>query len=237
MFTGLVQSVGRVAGVARKGTRVRLSVDPGEWEHVPAAGDSISVSGCCLTVANVSKGRKRVLEFDVVAESLDKTRLGALRVGDGVNLEHAATPTTLMGGHLVQGHVDGVGRVARVKEGDDWRVWVALPAGKGRDEDLAEYLVPKGSVCVDGVSLTVAGLWSGKVGGVGDKKDRGFSVALIPTTLEGTTLKGLKVGDPVNLEMDLIAKTVVQWVKKFGGVSGGNGGLRRQVRRGSRKGR
>jgi riboflavin synthase len=129
----------------------------------------------------------------VVRETLDKTRLGSLRVGDRVNLEHAATASTLMGGHIVQGHVDGVGRVAKVQDGEDWRVWVEV--GKG----MREFLVSKGSVCVEGVSLTVAGLTK-----------RGFWVALIPTTLAQTTLGELDAGDAVNVEVDVIAKMVAR---------------------------
>jgi riboflavin synthase len=165
-------------------------------------------------------------------------------VGEAVNLEHAATPSTLLGGHLVQGHVDGVGRVARVRRGDDWRVWIALPRGDDprhvSGADLAACVVPKGSICVDGVSLTVAGVWAGSPGaaeaerrggrgltrmgtdrgtkGDGGAGERGFEVALIPTTLELTTLAGLSVGDPVNLEVDVIAKTVVGWMRLFGGA-------------------
>ncbi len=202
MFTGLVQAVGRVSLVATRPQGVRLGVDVGSWgyKRTAAAGDSVSIAGVCLTL--VEKPRKGVFLFDVVQETLDKTRLGWLAVGDRVNLEHAATASTLMGGHIVQGHIDGVGRVAKVQTGDDWRVWIDLPRGKpGRD--MAAALVSKGSVCVEGVSLTVAGLTK-----------RGFWVALIPTTLAVTTLAGLKVQDVVNLEMDIIAKMVAAQLKK-----------------------
>jgi riboflavin synthase len=204
MFTGLVQAVGRVSGVRTRPKGVRLQVDVGSWGYGRKArpGDSVSVAGVCLTIVGAPKGR--VFEFDVVQETLDKTRLGSLQVGDRVNLEHAATASTLMGGHLVQGHVDGVGRVVKVQDGEDWRVWVDLPTGApGRE--MAAALVSKGSVCVEGVSLTVAGLTR-----------RGFWVALIPTTLAVTTLAELEVGDGVNLEMDLIAKMVALQLKKRG---------------------
>ncbi|MDX2131330.1 MAG: riboflavin synthase [Planctomycetota bacterium] len=229
MFTGLVQAVGRVAELApsrAEGVRsggnggggggggggwagqagmLRLTVDVGDWAHGPSirAGDSISINGCCLTaVADAGvDGGVCTVGFDAVAETLAKTTLGALRVGDPVNLEHAATASTFLGGHIVQGHVDGVGRVTRVQATDDWRVWFEVPAA------LAEYLAPKGSVCVDGVSLTIAEVT------MAAGQATGFGVALIPTTLDRTTLRRLAVGDGVNLEMDIISKQVVFWLK------------------------
>jgi riboflavin synthase len=198
MFTGLVQAIGTVSVVAARPKGVRLGVDVGSWRYgrKAAAGDSVSVAGVCLTV--VAKPASGVFLFDVVQETLDKTRLGSLAEGERVNLEHAATASTLMGGHIVQGHVDGVGRVAKVQDGEDWRVWIDLPKGKiGRE--MASALVSKGSVCVEGVSLTVAGLTK-----------RGFWVALIPTTLAVTTLGELEVGRAVNLEMDVMAKLAVR---------------------------
>lgn len=198
MFTGLVQAVGTVSLAAARPKGVRLRVDVGSWGYgrKAAAGDSVSVAGVCLTL--VEKPKKAAFLFDVVQETLDKTRLGSLAEGERVNLEHAATASTLMGGHIVQGHVDGVGRVAKVQDGEDWRVWIDLPKGKiGRE--MSSALVSKGSVCVEGVSLTVAGLTS-----------RGFWVALIPTTLAATTLAALAVGDAVNLEMDVMAKLAVR---------------------------
>ncbi len=210
MFTGLVQAVGRVSVVAVRPKGVRLGVDVGSWAYrrTAAAGDSVSIAGACLTL--VEKPRKGVFLFDVVQETLDKTRLGSLAVGDRVNLEHAATASTLMGGHIVQGHVDGVGRVDKVQTGDDWRLWIDLPPPSGKPgRAMAAALVSKGSVCVEGVSLTLAGLTARR--GV-----RGFWVALIPTTLAVTTLAGLKQGDAVNLEMDIFAKMVAAQLKKSG---------------------
>lgn len=246
MFTGLVQQIGTVQAigplksgsgkggvkVGGAGQSIRLELDAGSWAYRPAAGDSVSVSGCCLTVVESPTKRRPQLLFDVVQETLDKTSLGRLTRGSKVNLEHAATPTTLMGGHMVQGHVDGVGRIARVQDGEDWRVFVELPKVKGKDkgatrhvsdENLGQYIVPKGSICVDGTSLTVAGLWSGKP--EADRKvstnprmSRGFWVALIPTTLAKTTLAELSVGDPVNLEVDIISKTCVFWLRQYAGA-------------------
>jgi riboflavin synthase len=137
--------------------------------------------------------------FDVVPETLSKTSLGRLRAGAAVNLEHAATPTTLMGGHVVQGHVDGVGVVESVVTEGEYRVRVRPPAG------LMEYMTPKGSICVEGVSLTLAAV----------EPREWFEVALIPVTLEKTTLGSLRAGDPVNLEADVFAKTIVHWLKHY----------------------
>jgi riboflavin synthase len=233
VFTGLVQAVGRVVSARAKGPgpggggsgwggagAVRLVIDPQGWAHRPALGDSISVSGCCLTVAEEPGGEGWA--FDVIPETLSKTTLGGLKPGARVNLEHAVTASTLMGGHFVQGHVDGVGRVTRVQRGDDWRVTVALPA------ELGAFMVPKGSVCVEGVSLTIAGLGErgrGQAGGGGGGGGAGggaeFTVALIPTTLAKTTLGDLQEGDGVNVEADMLAKTVVEFLKRRELASGG----------------
>lgn len=199
MFTGLVQAVGKIDAIEERPFGVRLVVDAGRWDHHPELGESISVSGVCLTVAEPTEPGEP-MRFDVVAETLAKTKLGALKHGMGVNLERACRPTDLMGGHIVQGHIDGVATVTRVKsDPEDWRVRVEPPA------HLMEFCAPKGSICIDGVSLTVAALTPAHV-----------EVALIPTTLEKTTLHALREGDRVNLEMDAIAKQVVYWLKNFG---------------------
>jgi riboflavin synthase len=198
MFTGLVQAVGTVVTTEARPWGRRLVVDSGRWPHRPAEGDSLSVSGCCLTLAGLPGGR---MAFDVVPETLAKTSPGGLAVGARVNLEHAATPTTLLGGHIVQGHVDGVGQVLAVETQGEYRVRVGVPRG------LMEYVTPKGSVCIDGVSLTVAGLSPG---------EGWLEVALIPVTLEKTTLGSLRPGDLLNLEMDAMAKTIVHWLKQWG---------------------
>jgi riboflavin synthase len=241
MFTGLVQAVGTVRNLERRPKGVRLTIDAGSWKYRPSQGDSVSVSGCCLTVTAAgvpkAKGKSRsargganLFAFDVIQETLNKTMLGGLRVGSRVNLEHAATPTTLMGGHIVQGHVDGVGEVVRVQRGEDWRVWVAIPRTASDQDDLYQYLTPKGSVCIDGVSMTIASIWS-------DKRSRGFSLALIPTTLTNTTLGDLQPGDAANLEMDVIAKTVIHWLGEFGagGAGGGGSATKRKARSEKRK--
>jgi riboflavin synthase len=175
VFTGIVREVGRVASFDGR----RLVVDA---QTTPAEGDSIAVAGVCLTAVDGSR-----LAFDVVEETLRRTTLGALEVGDRVNLEPALRAGDPLGGHLVQGHVDGVGRVRAVGE----LVWIDAPA------ELRRYFAEKGSVTVDGVSLTVAALDAD-----------GFAVALVPHTLEVTTLGALEPGDPVNLEVDVLAKYV-----------------------------
>ena len=200
MFTGIVQAKGRIAGIERNGFGARLSVDGRGWPdpgvYRPAAGDSICVSGVCLTVVDLSGG---VLSFDVIAETLAMTNLGDLKQGDAVNLEPPVTANQPLGGHFMQGHVDGVGEVTGVQAGEDeHRVTVKPPA------DLMAYIIPKGSVAIDGVSLTLAAV-----------AEDSFAVALIPTTLELTTLGETKVGRRVNLEADIISKTVVHQLNRF----------------------
>jgi riboflavin synthase len=189
MFTGIVEELGTVAGVEDQGDAIRLTIHA---EHVLAdagLGDSISVNGCCLTVAERDGD---TWTADVMQETLDKTSLAGVQPGDKVNLERAVTPTTRLGGHIVQGHVDGVGTIASRTPSEHWEVVdVSMPPELGR------YLVDKGSVTVDGVSLTV----------VAARAD-GFSVSLIPETLARTTLGSRQPGDRVNLEVDILAKHV-----------------------------
>jgi riboflavin synthase len=189
MFTGIIEELGAVAGVEDQGDAIRLTIHS---EHVLAdagLGDSISVNGCCLTVA------ERDLDTwtaDVMQETLDKTSLAGVQPGDRVNLERAVTPTTRLGGHIVQGHVDGVGTIAARTPSEHWEVVeVSMPPELGR------YLVDKGSITVDGVSLTVV-----------EAREDGFTVSLIPETLARTTLGSRQVGDRVNLEVDILAKHV-----------------------------
>ena len=188
MFTGLIQAVGEVTASAPSKAGRRLEIDPRGWGYAPEAGASVCVNGACLSQAGAFGGR---LVFDVIPETLEKTTLGELGVGSRVNLEKSLAAGDLIGGHFVQGHVDGVGVVERVETEDEWRVRVAAPAG------VARYLAPKGSVGIAGVSLTIAAL-------EGDA----LEVALIPTTLAETTLGDLLEGDRVNLEADMLAKQV-----------------------------
>lgn len=203
MFTGLVRATGRVHAATPSPTGARLEIDFGTWDYRPNLGDSVCVSGCCLTVAGVAPP---VHAFDVVPQTLATTTLGAWSPGRAVNLEHASTPTTLLGGHLVQGHVDGVGTVQSVDRHDGVRLRMRCPPGFGR------WLVPKGSIAVDGVSLTLAAV---------NSREEWFEVALIPATLAATTLGALRPGDACNLEADVIAKTVVHYLRAFTGGRAG----------------
>jgi riboflavin synthase len=201
MFTGLVQAIGTVASVdPRPAGGVRLVIEAPSWDHRPALGESIAVSGCCLTLAQdlgESKGR---LAFDAVPETLARTTLGALRPGSRINLERSLRADDLMGGHTVQGHVEGVGEVAAIEPSPDYRLRIRPPAA------LMPCIVPKGSIAIDGVSLTVA---------AADPREGSFDVALIPTTLELTTLSNLKPGGRVNLETDIQARTLLHILKNY----------------------
>ena len=200
MFTGLIQTIGTLIKSTPTPTGRRLEVDPGAWDHHPALGDSIAVSGCCLTLAAPRTTPDEPFAFDVIHETLEKTRLGRLELGDPVNLEHAVTASTLMGGHFVQGHIDAVGTVEQVQTGDDYRIMVRPPP------DLMRFIAPKGSITIDGVSMTIA---------MTDPARGVFELAIIPTTLEKTTLGQLAKGDPVNLEADILAKTTIHYIEHY----------------------
>lgn len=196
MFTGIVQHVGRITAAAPTPAGVRLTLDPCGWSHEPARGDSISVSGTCLTVVEAGPG---AWSFDVIPQTLARTTLGSVAAARGVNLEHALLASTPMGGHIVQGHVDGLGRVASIQTSGQWRVRIEPP------EEAARFIVAQGSIAVDGVSLTIAdaapdGAW--------------FEVALIPETLSRTTLAALAVGDAVNIEADHLSKLIAREVAR-----------------------
>jgi riboflavin synthase len=191
MFTGIVEELGTVEAVERQSDAVRLTVRATTALEGTDLGDSIAVNGCCLTVAERSAV---TWTADVMAETLAKTGLGSLAAGDRVNLERAATVGSRLGGHLVQGHVDAVGHVVRREPGEHWDVvTVSMP------RELAPYLVDKGSITVDGVSLTVV-----------EAQRDGFTVSLIPETLRRTTLGFRRPGDAVNLEADVIGKYVAR---------------------------
>ncbi|MDP8958108.1 MAG: riboflavin synthase [Actinomycetota bacterium] len=188
MFTGIVEEVGQVLAVRTSEAGVELKVEAKLVEGLEV-GASVAVNGACLTIVAVAP---RVFTVEVVRETLERTTLGGLAAGDGVNLERAARLGEPLDGHLVQGHVDGLGTVSEtLAVGDGRRLQVALP------ERLRPYLAEKGSVAVDGVSLTVARL-----------APEGFQVALIPHTLQETTLGTLQEGSLVNVEVDVVAKYV-----------------------------
>jgi riboflavin synthase alpha subunit len=195
MFTGIIQALGIILVASETAAGKRLTVSLAELADAPiSAGDSVCVSGVCLTVVKVANGSAH---FDVVTETLRLSTLGAKIPQDRVNLELSLRGDSFVGGHFVQGHVDGVARVVAVSHDPrDWRISFEAPAS------CVPYIVPKGSVAVDGVSMTIA-----EVSG-----DR-FTLAVIPTTLEKTTLSGLRAGDQVNLETDILARTVVHYLQ------------------------
>jgi riboflavin synthase len=195
VFTGIVRERGRVVAVEGDSDGLRLEIDGPETAAQTKPSDSVSIDGCDLTALRVDDGR---LAFEAVPETLRRTTLARLAEGDEVNLEPALRVGDPLGGHYVQGHVDGVGRVASVEpEGNGRRVWIeAAP-------DLLRYCVEKGSIAVAGAALTVA-----------DLREDAFCVALIPYTLEHTTLGSLAPGDEVNLEVDVLAKYVERLVQR-----------------------
>lgn len=203
MFTGIVQARGRISAIQRNAFGARLTVDGQGWpdpaRYKPEPGDSICVSGVCLTVVSTDGG----MVFDVIAETLAKTSLGDLTPGSAVNLEPPVTASQPLGGHFMQGHVDGVGVVTDVlAEVNEHRVTVKPPF------ELMRYIIPKGSVAIDGISLTLAAV-----------HENSFEVALIPTTLGLTTLGETEAGRRVNLEADIISKTVVHQLERLRGGS------------------
>ncbi len=188
MFTGIVEQVGEVVSVTQHETYVAVTVSGAELDEV-AVGASISVNGVCLTAVDVGRS---VVVFNVIPETLDRSNLGQLEEGSAVNLERPMPASGRFDGHIVQGHVDGVGTVTQLSDGAAGTVLTITPP-----KDLLSLIVEKGSITVDGVSLTVSGLTDGS-----------FSVALIPHTLRATTLGLRQPGDVVNLEVDVLAKYV-----------------------------
>lgn len=189
VFTGIVEELGTVRALTPSGDGARLAVEGPGVSSDTSHGDSIAVSGVCLTVADRHDGG---FSADVMQVTLERSNLGSLRPGSRVNLERAVTMSSRLGGHLVQGHVDDTAQVLARRPGDAWEVVrISLP------EALARYVVERGSIGVDGVSLTVSAVGDGW-----------FEVSLIPTTLERTTLGRVSAGDRVNLEVDVVAKYV-----------------------------
>jgi riboflavin synthase len=189
MFTGIIEELGRVRSFEKRGEGARLSIEARSVTEGTHEGDSIAVNGVCLTAIDVNRDS---FAADGSRETLERSTLGQLRAGSRVNLERAVTPATRLGGHIVQGHVDARGRfLSATEHGGSWTVRIAYP------RELARYLVFKGSVAVEGISLTVAAL-----------TDEYFEIAIIPKTWEVTNLSHLKSGAEVNLEADIIAKYV-----------------------------
>ncbi|MBX2853003.1 MAG: riboflavin synthase [Phycisphaeraceae bacterium] len=199
MFTGIVQTTAKILAATPAETGKRLTVQRGKLQGQINHGDSICVSGVCLTAVEITDEQ---LGFDVIHETLMKTSIGSLGVGDLVNLEPAVTPSQPMGGHFMQGHVDGLAVIDAIHtDGGEWRVTLK-PADDA--DGLMAYIIPRGSVAIDGVSLTLARV-------NGDT----FDVALIPATLEMTTLGQRKVGERVNIEADILAKTTVHQMQRM----------------------
>ena len=204
MFTGIVRERGRVVRADGGSGGLALELEAPQTAAQSAVGDSVSIGGVCLTVTSVADGR---LTFHAVPETIERSSLSRLETGAQVNLEPALRAGEPLGGHYVQGHVDGVGAVRSLEpEGEGARLRVDVPP------ELLRYCVDKGSITVEGVSLTIAGL-----------ADDGFAVALVPHTLEVTTLGALAPGDPVNLEVDVLAKYVEKLVEANGPGTIGRG--------------
>jgi riboflavin synthase len=189
MFTGLIEEIGQVAGVRRNGGATRITVNA---KRIPAElkpGDSVAVSGVCLTAVDL---QRKQFSADLAEETLQRTSLGHLKKSSWVNLELPARAQDRLGGHVVQGHVDGVGRLVdlkKIKGGEDWRLAVEIPP------DLDRYIVPQGSITVEGISLTVARIAGNQI-----------EIAIIPHTYKVTNLHTLRTGSPLNIEVDVLAK-------------------------------
>jgi riboflavin synthase len=195
MFTGIIEATGEIAGLKESDEFTTLQVKSGPILDGIRAGDSIAVNGVCLTVRTFGP---EAFTADLSRETLERTSLGALRAGATVNLERPMRADGRFGGHIVQGHVDGVGKIRNFnRDGDNWNLQVEFPEGASR------YIVHKGSIAIDGISLTVAAL-----------RIPVLDVAIIPHTFENTNLRHARAGDPVNLEFDVIAKYVERMLRR-----------------------
>jgi len=194
MYTGIIQHIGSVRSISPTASGVRVVIDPSGWSFVPSPGDSVAVNGCCLTLVDPVDQHNGLFTFDAIPETLDKTTIGMLASGDRVNLEAPLRMGDRLDGHTVQGHVDGRGVIDRVNASDGYRVRIKLSS------DLMKFMIPKGSITIDGISLTLAEV---------DTRNDTISVALIPETLERTTLGSKHEDDRVNIEADMMVKTIV----------------------------
>lgn len=200
MFTGIVEETGVVEAVKPTPTAIQLTVRPRRCAQGLKTGDSLAVNGCCLTAVKVSRqGRRTIVRFDLLQETWNRTNLQFVKPGSLVNLERSLRADSRLGGHFVTGHIDGMGTIRRwERTGQDWMLDIAAPA------EVMRYVVFKGSVALDGISLTVAALLRG-----------GFRIWIIPHTWEVTALREREVGDAVNLEADLVGKYVEQMLGKM----------------------
>lgn len=202
MFTGLIQETGRITSIEKIPTQrgdalTRISVAATQTPSRLALGDSVAVSGVCLTAVAIGQGR---FSADLARETLERTSLSRLQQGSRVNLELPARAQDPLGGHIVQGHVDGVGellRLEKIEGGEDWRLGVRIPP------ELMNYVVSQGSITIEGISLTVATIESDRV-----------EIAIIPHTFQATNLRELRAGDPVNIEVDVLAKYAEKMVRR-----------------------
>ena len=213
MFTGLIQEIGEIVALERSGSQTRITVRTQAIAAELKTGDSVAVSGVCLTALDIGEGR---FSADLAQETLERTSLGKLKPRALVNLELPARAQDRMGGHVVQGHVDGSGSIVsleKIKYHDDWRLVVEIPPS------LEKYVAPQGSITVEGISLTVAGI-----------KGTSVEIAIIPHTWEATNLKTLQAGDPVNIEVDVLAKYAEKMAR--GKAAGGGLTVADLVRRG-----
>jgi riboflavin synthase len=186
MFTGLIESVCKVSAAIGQNDSFVLQINLGQAVKI---GESVAINGVCLTVASI-KGN--TAQFDVSGETLSKTTLKSLKIGSSVNIERAMSANDRFGGHFVQGHIDVIGKVKKIeKKGDFWRFTFETP------KEIMDYIIPKGSIAIDGVSLTIA-----------DIKNHSFTVSIIPVTFENTIFKNYKVGDLVNIETDILCRIV-----------------------------
>lgn len=198
MFTGIVEGTGAIEQIKPAKNAIRMTVRAGTYGKGVKKGDSMAVNGCCLTVVKTAGvGARRTVQFDLLVETWNRTNFSQAGVGSLVNLERSLAANSRLGGHFVTGHIDGVGRIVRwERAGQDHVLDLAAPP------EVMRYIVFKGSIAVDGISLTVAGVLK-----------KGFRIWIIPHTLEVTALRERSVGDLVNLEADLIGKYVEQFVR------------------------
>ncbi|MGJ8636482.1 MAG: riboflavin synthase [Phycisphaerales bacterium] len=201
MFTGIVQAMGTVVSVTNTAGGLRLVMDPGDWDHSPSLGDSIAHNGCCLTLVAIEDGN---WVYEAIPETIMKTTIGTWSPGQRINLERSLRMGDGLDGHQVQGHVDGVGTILSVDDSDGYRVRIGLV-------DLnMKWMVPKGSVCIDGVSLTLAEV---------DYENHWIEVTLIPETLARTNLGDRSSEDGVNIEGDVLVKTIVATMERMAGAT------------------
>lgn len=200
MFTGIVEEVGRVSSIKNSTNSAILTIEAEKVLEESKIGDSISVNGVCLTVTDISS---KSFSTDIMHESLKRSSLGELKKGSRVNLERALKLSTRLGGHIVSGHIDGVGKIKSIKK-DDNAVWYCIEA----NEKILKYIIEKGSVAIDGISLTVA-----------EENDKDFSVSVIPHTRAASNLSEKKIGSRVNIENDCIAKYVEKLLHLDGDIS------------------